>query len=478
MPLPINRPVLVRIACALAAGMLLHFAVGLEPVWWLAWIAPVPLLVLAWREPAPTARWMTGLAALVGIGGNLHYYTLVMGVPFALAVTAGQAALWVLVVGVSRRMIERHQRWWVVFVYPTLWAAVDMLEATLLPDGNWGSLAYSQSEFLPALQVTALFGVPGLLFLLALAHSALAMAVLHGRRLGIGAYAAPALIVGATLGYGTLRLQTPVFGDEVVVGLAAIDDAIGAHASPGYAARILDQYDRHIEHLAAQGATVIVLPEKILITAPVRAEQWRLHLAAMAARLHVWIEAGIGVDDGRRRINLEWLIDPDGKQAAIYQKQHLAPPEREFVAGNVFELRAIRGAQYGLAICKDMHFASLGRAYGGRGAAVMLVPAWDFYLDRWNAARTTLTRGVESGFSVVRSSREGLMTVSDAYGRVLHESPSSAMPGNSLLARLQAGPALPTVYARIGDVFGWLCVAAAMLIMAAAWRPAAQDNAT
>jgi apolipoprotein N-acyltransferase len=66
-----------------------------------------------------------------------------------------------------------------------------------------------------------------------------------------------------------------------------------------------------------------------------------------------------------------------------------------------------------------MHFAALGRAYGQRQAAVMLVPAWDFdYLDAWMEARTTVVRGIENGYAVVRSSREGFLTVSDAYGRI------------------------------------------------------------
>jgi len=109
-----------------------------------------------------------------------------------------------------------------------------------------------------------------------------------------------------------------------------------------------------------------------------------------------------------------------------------------------------------------MHFAALGRAYGQRGAAVMLVPAWDFdYLDDWMESRTTVVRGIENGYAVVRPAREGLLTVSDAYGRILAERPSSAMPGSSLLARVIVASPLPTLYTRIGNVFGWLCVAAA-----------------
>ena len=66
---------------------------------------------------------------------------------------------------------------------------------------------------------------------------------------------------------------------------------------------------------------------------------------------------------------------------------------------------SIDGIAYGIAICKDMHFAVLGRAYGQGRAAVMLVPAWDFQVDRWMGARMTMTRGVENGYSVVRVTR-------------------------------------------------------------------------
>ena len=80
----------------------------------------------------------------------------------------------------------------------------------------------------------------------------------------------------------------------------------------------------------------------------------------------------------------------------------------------------------GLAICTDMHFSALGQAYGAAGAGVMLLPAWDFQLDAWMGARMAVRRGVESGYAVLRAAREGVLTVSDAYGRGLAERASSA----------------------------------------------------
>ena len=60
-------------------------------------------------------------------------------------------------------------------------------------------------------------------------------------------------------------------------------------------------------------------------------------------------------------------------------------------------VREIDGHRLGVAICKDMHFASLGRSYGKEHVAAILEPAWDFNRDGWMAARIAALRGVENG---------------------------------------------------------------------------------
>lgn len=447
---------------------MLRDVLGLEPLWWLAWIAPAPLLALALRSSRLDACWITALAALIGLSGNLRYLNLVMPAPAALLVLAAQALLWVFVVAATRRVVLRYRAWWSVFAYPVFWVAADQLMAGLAADGNWGSLAYSQSEFLPLLQVGALFGVPGVLFLLALAPSALALGVVFGGTLRRArwSYGISAALLGAALVYGGWRLQPPAAGQPTRFGMVAIDDGIEPRTAPDKAAAIWDQYQRHVEALAARGASVIVLPERMAVLTPAQAPAVQARFSALARRSGSWIEAGVELDDGKGRRNLAWLFGPDGALAAHYQKHYLAPSERAgFVAGAAFEVRRIGGHAYGLAICKDMHFADLGRAYGARQAAVMLVPAWDFGLDRWLGARMTATRGVENGYAVVRSAREGLLTASDAYGRILGERRSGPMPGAALLVDVALAAPLPTLYTRIGDLLGWICVGAAAMLL-------------
>ncbi len=96
----------------------------------------------------------------------------------------------------------------------------------------------------------------------------------------------------------------------------------------------------------------------------------------------------------------------------------------------------------------------------------MLIPAWDFGRDAWMETATAVLRGVESGYSVVRAGRNSYLDVSDRYGRTVARAPSAKLPGRSLVAALPLGPATPTIYARTGDVFGWLCVVASVLCIA------------
>jgi apolipoprotein N-acyltransferase len=462
------RPLLLRIAAALVIGLGLRSILGLEPVWWLAWIAPAPLLVLAFASGPGAWRWPTALAALIGAGGNFPYFSQLMPPPAALLVILGQALLWVFVVGASRRLVLRYQSWWTIFAYPVLWVALDTLMAAFLPDGNWASLAYSQAEVLPVLQVTSLFGVAGVVFLLASMPSALAAWCVFGSRIHRAhlVYAAPLVLLGAAIGYGEARLRQAPAGAEVRFGLAAIDDAIGPNATPGYVERIWSGYERQVAALAAQDVSVVVLPEKIAVLSPSQAALVERRLGALAARHKLWLEAGLGIDDGRQRRNISWLFTPSGTLAAGYQKHFVAPPEREFAKGVGYSVTPVGGVSYGIAICKDMHFAVLGRAYGQRGVGAMLVPAWDFQADRWMAARMTITRGVENDFAVVRSSREGLLTVSDGRGRVIAERRSGPLPGAAMAVTLRVGAPQATLYGRLGDSFGWLCVAGAGMLLA------------
>jgi apolipoprotein N-acyltransferase len=76
-----------------------------------------------------------------------------------------------------------------------------------------------------------------------------------------------------------------------------------------------------------------------------------------------------------------------------------------------------------------------------------------------------IMRGVEGGYAIVRSAANGLLTVSDAHGRVLGAHPSGKGTYASVVVDVPRGPGA-TPYVRIGDVFAWLAGLAGLALVA------------
>jgi apolipoprotein N-acyltransferase len=148
--------------------------------------------------------------------------------------------------------------------------------------------------------------------------------------------------------------------------------------------------------------------------------------------------------------------------------------ESGFTPGRGDLVADANGVRTGVAICKDMDFPALGRSYGADAVALMLVPAWDFERDAWQHSRMAVLRGVENGYAIARSARDGVMTMSDAYGRVSAQA-ASGVDVATLTATLAAPRHMATLYARIGDAFGWACAALALLLIG--WTAIARTRA-
>jgi apolipoprotein N-acyltransferase len=113
----------------------------------------------------------------------------------------------------------------------------------------------------------------------------------------------------------------------------------------------------------------------------------------------------------------------------------------------------------GLEICKDMDFHAMLRDDAVATKPLLLaVPAWDFGKDDWSHARVAVMRSVENGVPMARSARDGLLTLNDRYGRIVARA-RSVGGFTTLIGELPLdGRGGDTIYDRIGDAFGWLCV--------------------
>ena len=73
-------------------------------------------------------------------------------------------------------------------------------------------------------------------------------------------------------------------------------------------------------------------------------------------------------------------------------------------------------------------------------------------------------RGVESGFTIVRAAKQGLLTISDNRGRILAQQDAATVPLAYLIATVPVRHD-STLYARRGDWFAWLNIAGLVALL-------------
>ena len=167
-----------------------------------------------------------------------------------------------------RGLLRRSACWSALLAFPATWVSFEYLLNLSSPYGTAGSLSYSQLNFLPFLQLASVTGPWGMSFLLLLFPATLAI----GLHLRLTAPKQALRIVGAGLGvialvliFGAVRLKLPVPGQRVRTGLIASDEPANVDvADEGTKTeRLFHEYAAAAEGLAARGAQVIVLPEKL-----------------------------------------------------------------------------------------------------------------------------------------------------------------------------------------------------------------------
>jgi apolipoprotein N-acyltransferase len=322
----------------------------------------------------------------------------------------------------------------------------------------------------PLLQVASVAGIWGVVFVLTLVPSA---ATIAWMRRSASAAVPTAVAVALLLGLGLARLHEGSRGAVVRVALAATDAHIRevfATEEPFVASSVAREYAARIARAAAARAQIVVLPEKLVGVTPQDEPAVLAILAGAARSSRIFVVAGVNAVGQRPLRNVAVVFGADGRVLERYEKHHLLPgPETGYAVGNQPGLFRGPSGPWGVAICKDMDFTGWSQQYGIIGVRVLAVPAWDFVTDGRFHSRMALVRAVEQGFALVRAAQEGLLTVADAHGRILAQTPSASGSGALLVADVPVGPG-PTIYTGVGDVFAWLIVAELIVLLVAAAR--------
>jgi apolipoprotein N-acyltransferase len=449
----------IAVLAAALSGAMFYLAQGFDDVWILAWFAPVPLLWLAYGK---TPIWQVMAASAIAILASAGYLLQVSYTPplfILIPVLTLYVAMFCTAVWFARFVQHHMTPLATLFAFPTCWTAFEFLSELPSPNGTYGSLAYSAMSAPIMIQSASLLGMYAVTFLICLFSNTLAMA-LRAKREAAVAIGVGFAICAADAAYGFVRLAQPQLDAMRVAGI--VDETAAANSWRSHALsgdlEVTESYAREIREAASEGARFVVAPEGGMASNPEVQDTVAAPLAAVSSQTGVQIIAGFHSDKPAADFALS--ITPDGP-IQRYDKLHPVPGlEDRYTPGHA---SGWLGHGRAMQICKDMDFPTTVRPDAAIGVRLMGVPAGDFGIDRWQHARMAVMRGVENGFAMVRAAHNGLITASDAQGRLVAYKNDAPAGLTMVVADLPLGPG-PTLYTHIGDVFAWLCVAAAFAL--------------
>jgi apolipoprotein N-acyltransferase len=455
----------------LVAGSLL---LGASHMRWgigvLAWITPIPFLVYVRGTRGIAPRALVGLALFIG-------YTLailkictapippVAAVGFALP-TAVLATIAYLVWDLGTR---RGPAWTAPLIFASATVVTEYVQHTFTPFASWGAVAYTQIDNLPLLQVSALFGMAAVSFIVNLAAATLEATWATRGKAWRQLATAGVVIIAATT-FGTLRLGLATLGETVLVAAVGTDATVGGFPYPS-----VEEMERFNQSLfartaraAAAGAKLVLWTEgaTLVLAENELAFFKRLGASARAGQIEL-IAAYVVPNDATATFQNKFIwVRPDGTIDHVYLKHHPVPGEPAVAGREAHRAVETAAGRAAGAICYDFDFPALAREQAKLGIDLALVPSSDWRgIDPIHAQMASL-RAIEGGFSLLRSTRMGMTAAYDPYGRPRAWESSFDSNDRIVLAALPRH-GVSTLYRLVGDsgvaVCGAFTVCALML---------------
>lgn len=476
-----------RSAAAAVAGALPVLAFPGPALWWWAWVALVPWLLLARTAPTWKRAAYDGWCGGFGFMLAMHHWLLPNLHVFTFVIAALLGALWAPWGWLVRRLLggapSVHRVAASLVVLPSGWLAVELVRSWEGLGGPWGVLGASQWQVAPALRLASVGGVWLLSFLVVAVNVAVAVLVAV-RRARVPALAGLVATAAATSA-AWVWSPRPDAGERVAIAVVQP----GIVAGRDSADRRFDREEELTRRLADRDLDLIVWGESSvgfdLDDRPDLARRLAALSRETGADILVNVDARRSDKPGIYKSSV--LVGPDGPTGDRYDKMRLVPfgeyvPARSLLgwATSVGEaagedrrrgseqvvMDVGDGLRVGPMVCFESAFPDMSRRLAADGAEVLLAQSsTSTFQHTWapeQHASLAALRAAETGRPMVHATLTGVSAVYDANGARI----GSWLGTDASASRVYEVPLThgSTPYVRYGD---WTPHAA--LLILAAW---------
>ncbi|WP_416972829.1 apolipoprotein N-acyltransferase [Streptomyces sp. 4F14] len=486
-----------RTALAALAGALPVLAFPAPGLWWWAWAALVPWLLLVRTAPTGRRAVYEGWAGGFGFMLAMHHWLLPSLNVFTFVIAGLLGALWGPWGWLVRRLLgagpesaesddrtdgnrpTRKQTATALLVLPSAWLLVELVRSWQGLGGPWGMLGASQWQVEPALRLASVGGVWLVSFLVVAVNTALAIliAVPAARTPALAALLAATATASAAY-VGAPRPETTGRTRIAVVQAGVID-------GPD---RRFDREEQLTRQLVGQDVDLIVWGESSvgydLKDRPDLAGRLAALAGATGADILVNVDARRSDRPGIYKSSI--LVGPDGPTGDRYDKMRLVPfgeyiPARSLLgwatsvgkAAGEDRKRGTRQVVMDIApdlrigpmVCFETAFPDMSRSLARKGADLLVAQSsTSSFQHSWAPAQHAslgALRAAETGRTFVHATLTGVSAVYDPSGHRVGRTLGTSTSGTAVYEVPLAGGR--TLYARYGD---WT-VYAALLALAA-----------
>ncbi len=498
----------IRTFFALISGILLSLAFVKELYGCFAWIAIIPLL-FAIQNISFGKSFRLGF-----IAGLFHFFSLLYwlidtmrlygglplfaSIPVFFLLSSYLAIYTALFSACASIIISKRSFFATLFLIPALWTSLEYLRSVAYILGfSWGAIGYSQVFFTHIIQISDIFGVYGVSFLIMLVNAALFFIfgliydkpVIKKKIL----YASIVIITSLafTLLYGNRQIRlidtdiAKADKKKIAIVQGNIDQTIKWNKN--FIEQIIKKYINLSLSLKKDKPELIVWPETAVPYLPKLEIGLIKSIRECANQTEAYFLIGShGITIEKERdflLNSAYIMNPDGNISARYDKSHLVPfgeyvpfgdwlpfikkivvGDHDFMPGEKGKTIKWNNCNLGIQICFETIFPEIAGKMAKNNADIFLNITNDTWFGNSDAPyrhfEIAVFRAVENKKSLVRSANSGISGAIDPLGRIIATTPLFEEAAETYTVPILKKK---TLYARCGDFFAIICIAVSFI---------------
>ncbi|UPA17746.1 apolipoprotein N-acyltransferase [Borrelia puertoricensis] len=357
----------------------------------------------------------------------------------------------------------------------------------------WGFSAFMVNNFNDLIQVTDIFGVFFVCFIVYFFNAGIANFLIRQNKINTLSVLFSVLLVSTSFAYGIMKKieLNPILSKEIdILNIAAIQLNIDPWIPGNHKKGIQTSIKLTKQALRKHPDTELVLWSEGALALPFNSYKDYIYYDEELIELYDSINElisnskahfviGSPSKPDKRSLthqNSVYAIKPNLKIANIYSKIFLVPfsekiPFYEYkfvrkffrqnfnitgqINGNKLEIFKLKKFNLGLLICYDDAFPDLARNYKKQNANLLL----NFSNDSWSHTNSSewqhfvvaKFRSIENGIKTVRATNSGITAIINEYGENIKS--LDTFKEGYLISRIKLPPRFTTIYEHIGDLF-------------------------